>query len=246
MTVAVAVVCILVSGLPTAIGQQQTATSRLNLPLQQRLDAPQTVAAASVTLRDFVGFIANSFKVPMLVESTSPVPDLKIPAGTYSARQLLDKAVRQLRGYKWKDELGVAHLYQPELVASPGNLLNVKIETFLFPQNVADFSLYFRACIHSAIHFHVCSGGLITGIRPTDLANEPLPSREAFKDVEARAILLKALQTNGRFYVLIAYEGTRPKLTSDFPFINWFTQSLVPAEPSPMWIQRPPKSHRSR
>jgi hypothetical protein len=73
-----------------ALGQQQSASSRLDLPLQQRLDSPQRVAAASVRLTVFVSFIATSFKVPMLVETISPVPELRIPAGTYTARQLLD------------------------------------------------------------------------------------------------------------------------------------------------------------
>jgi hypothetical protein len=139
------------AGLLRFTAQQVRAASRLDLTLQQRLDAPQTIASASVTVRDFVGFIGNSFKVPLLVETTSPVPDLTIPAGTYSARQLLDVAVQQLHGYEWKDERGVAHLHQPELVKATGNLLNAKIHLFFFPKNVAAFISTFRACIHSAI-----------------------------------------------------------------------------------------------
>jgi hypothetical protein len=176
----------------------------------------------------------------VLVETVAPVPDLTIPAGTYSARQLLDKGVQQLRGYEWKDEGGVAHLYQRALRASRGNLLNVQIRRFSFPANVADFDFYFRPCISGTIQGYDCTGGgAYTGFKPSGLEKEPLPSLEAFKDVQARAILLRALQANGHFYVLIAYESAHPRLRSNFPFGNWFTRTLVPAEPLPMWIQRP-------
>ena len=241
----VALLCVITWSL-FASSQGGRATSRLDWSLQQRLDTPQRVASASVTLRDFVGFIGNSFKVPLLVEATSPVPDLTIPAGTYSARQLLDIGVLQLRGYEWKPEGGVAHLYQTELVRSHGNFLNVQIHRYYFPKSVGDFVLSFRACIHSTINGYGSLGGVITGIMPLGLDKESLPYAEGFEDVTARAILLRALQANGRFYVLIAYESTRPKLTSDFPFVNWFTQWLVPAEPAPLWIQRPQHSQRVR
>ena len=71
------------------------------------------------------------------------------------------------------------------------------------------------------------------------LNKEPSPYSESFKDVTSRTILMRALHAYGHFYVLIAYESTRPKLTSDFPFLNWFTQSFLPAEPAPMWVQIP-------
>jgi hypothetical protein len=214
--------------------------SRLDLSLQQRLGKPQLVAAASVRLTDFLGFIATSFKVPLLVEATSPVPDLKILAGTYSARQLLDIGVRQLHGYKWTDDGGVAHIYQTELVKSAGNLLSVRIHRFSFPHDVAEFLIPFRSCISSTINRYDCMmGGVFQGIQPLDLKREPLPYLELFKDVSAREILLRALEANGHFYVLIAFESTEPKLASKFPYRNWFSASLVPAEPSPMWVQTP-------
>jgi hypothetical protein len=192
-----------------------------------------------VKLRDFTGYLGNLFKVPLLVETTSADPDLTIPAGTYSARGLLDEAVRQLPDYEWKDERGVAHLFERQLVSSPGNFLNVKIHLFFVPRNVADFLLFFRQCIYSTIQGYGCEGGAITGLMPRNLDKEPLPYAERFEDVVGRKILLRALEANGRFYVLVAFETAHPKLTSEYPFQNWFTQSLVPAEPNPMWIQQP-------
>jgi hypothetical protein len=218
---------------------QQTANSRLQLPLAQRLDAPLKVGSASVKLSDFVGFIATIFKVPLLVETTSPVPDVTIPAGTFSARQLLDIAVHQMRGYKWQSESGVAHIFQPELASAIGNLLNVKVDRYYFPQTLADFDLEFRACIHTSLQGLGCLTSPITGVIPAWLSHERLPYLEPFRNVTARTILLKALAANGHFYVLIAFEGRHPKRTSDFPFLNWFTQSLVPDEPSAMRVQRP-------
>src|SRR5690242_10241634 len=144
---------ILVSGFASG---EQRMRSRLELPLPQRLDAPQAVASASLRLTDFVGFIGNSYKVPLLVETTSPVPDLTIPAGTFSARQLLDIAVRQLPGYEWEAENGVAHLYRTALVGWRGNLLNVHIHRFYFPKDVGNFVLKFPNCIHSTIQGYGC------------------------------------------------------------------------------------------
>lgn len=81
--------------------------------------------------------------------------------------------------------------------------------------------------------------GPITSVVPARLSHERLPYLEPFRNVPARVILLKALAANGHFFVLIAFESRDPKRTSDFPFLNWFTQSLVPDETSPMWVQRP-------
>lgn len=229
-----AVLMLLVSSLASA---QQSVPSTLEMSLQQRLNTSQRIASASVRLTDFASFVATSFKVPLLVETTSPVPDLKTPAGIYSARQLLDSAVRQLHGFEWKDEGGVAHLYDAQLLKARGNLLNVRIHRFYFPHDVAEFMYLFRPCISATIQGYGCEGGVFSGFLPADLKREPLPYLTAFKDVSAREILLAALKANGRFYVLIAFESTDPKLTSQFPYVNWFSQSLVSAEPPPMWVQ---------
>jgi len=151
-----------------------------------------------------------------------------------------------LRGFEWKSEGGVAHLYQTELVRSRGNLLNVQIHSFYFPKNVANLISSLRACMHSTTKGYGCMGGVVTGVSPPGLDKEPLPYLEAFEDVTARTILLRALQANGHFYVLVAYESIRPKVASDFPFLNWFTQSLVPPEPAPMWVQTPRHYQKAR
>ena len=48
--------------------QTSTPVSRLDLPLEQRLNVPQRVALVPRRLTDFVSFIATSYKVPLLVE----------------------------------------------------------------------------------------------------------------------------------------------------------------------------------
>src|SRR3984893_2247701 len=100
----------------TVSAQTSAPVSRLDLPLEQRLDLPERVASVPLRLTDFVSFIATSFKVPLLVETPAPIPNLQTPAGTYTARQLLDAAMAQLPGFQWKDEGGVAHLYEKRLV----------------------------------------------------------------------------------------------------------------------------------
>jgi hypothetical protein len=212
--------------------------SRLDLPLHERLEQPQRVAAAKMRLTDLVSFIAISFKVPVLVETTSPVPDLSISAGTYNVRQLLDSVMPQLHGFAWRDEKGVVHVYKRRLLNSRGNIMNVRIHRFTFPRNVAEFLYFFRPCIRNTVQGYECGVGAFSGLLPLDLHRERLPS-ETFRDVSARDILLSALKANGRFYVLIAFESDTPKLKSEFPYLNWFSQSLVSNDPSAIWVQNP-------
>jgi hypothetical protein len=219
--------------------QTTSVSLPLDLPLEQRLDLPRRVASASLRLTDFVSFIATNFKVPLLVETPAPVPDLETPDGTYTARQLLDLAMGQLRGFEWKNEAGVAHIYEKRLVRSSGNLLNVRIPRFAFPHDVGKFMYLFRPCISSVIQGYGCEGGAYSGFQLPQLKRGGLPYGQTFTNELARGILLTALKVNGRFYVLIAYDGIEPKLRSQFPFENWFGESLEVAEPSPLWVQKP-------
>lgn len=221
--------------------QKDTSASALDLPLERRLDLPRRVTSASLRLTDFVSFIATGFKVPLLVETPAPVRDLNMPAGIYTARQLLDIAIRQLPNFEWRDEAGVAHIYEKHLVATPGNLLNVRIPQFSFPHDVGEFMYCFRPCISFVIQGYGCDTGAYSGFPSPKLKQGTLPYGQTFTNEVARNILLTALKSNGRFYVLIAFEGTRPKLRSDYPLLNWFALSLEVAEPSPMWVQRPKK-----
>ena len=175
-------------------GRRTSASvSRLDLPLEQRLDLPERVASVPLELTDFVSFIATSFKVPLLAEMTAPVPDLKTPEGTYSARQLLDLPMRQLSGFEWKDEAGVAHIYQKHLAVSSGNLLNVRIRHFAFPADVGEFMYYFRPCIWATIQGYDCLGGAYSGFQLPKLERGRLPLFQNFRDSLARDILLAAL-----------------------------------------------------
>jgi hypothetical protein len=236
MRIAALLIAFAASTLSAQAGAQVT---RLDLSLEQRLDLPQRVASASLRLTDFVSFVATSFKVPLLVEMPAPGPDLKTPEGNYSARQLLDLATDQVQGFEWKDEGGVAHIYHKRLVRSSGNLLNVRIHQFAFPKDVGEFMYYFPPCIGATIHGYDCRGGAFSGFQLPKLKQGQLPVFQNFRDTLARDILLAALKTNGRFYVLIAFEGMDPKLESQFPFHNWFAESLEVADPSPLWVQTP-------
>jgi hypothetical protein len=233
------VALLIVLAASTVSAQTSTPVARLDLPLEQRLNVPQRVASVPLTLTDFVSFIATSYKVPLLVEVPAPVPDLKTPDGTYTARQLLDLAMGQLPGFEWKNEAGVAHIYEKRLVHSSGNLLNVRIPRFAFPHDVGEFMYLFRPCINSVIQGYGCQGGAYTGFQLPQLKQGGLTYGQAFTNELARNILLTALKMNGRFYVLIAFEGTEPKLRSEFPFKNWFAESLEVAEPELLWVQTP-------
>jgi hypothetical protein len=230
--------CISACHKPEAIlPQNQALRSRIDLPLESRLDLPQRVAGSSLRLKDFVSFIATSFKVPMLVETPNPIPDIDMPDGLFTARQLLDSAIQQMPGYEWRDVAGVAHIYEKLLVRSQGNLMNVVVPRFAFPSDVGEFMYRFRPCVNSVIQGFDCGGGIYTGFQLPKLKQGRLPYMQAFSDETARNIMLAALKENGRFYVLIAFESNNPKLKSKYPFANWFAESLEVDEPAPIWIQ---------
>jgi hypothetical protein len=194
--------------------------SPLSLPLDRRLDLPQCVVSTSLRLTDFVSFIATTFKVPLLAEVPPTLSELKTPAGIYSARQLLDIATSQLAGFEWTNEGGVAHIYDKRLLESSGNLLNVRIPRFVFPRTVGEFTYYFRPCISCVIQGYGCGEGIFTGFEAPKLKQGGLPQGQTFTNEVARKVLLTALQVNGRFYVLIAFENRLPKLQSQYPFTN--------------------------
>jgi hypothetical protein len=190
-------------------------------------------------LTDLVSFIGTTFKVPLLTETESLMPHLEIPTGMYSARQLLNVAIDQLPGFEWRDEGGVAHVYEGRLLDAPGNLLNVRIPVFEFPHTVGEFMYLFRPCINSVIHRHGCGEGIFTGFELPELRQGALPYGQTFRDEIARKILLAALRMNGRFYLLIAFQGPQPELRCPDPLLHWLTASLEGSEPPPMWVQKP-------
>lgn len=177
---------------------------------------------------------------PVLAEIVAPNPDISIPGGTYTARQLLDITVRAIPSYRWQNQDGVAHIYQRRVVDARGNLLNLRIHRFMTPQNVRDFNMIFRACLKSTVQGFGCMGAVITEITPAFFEKEKL-GIEIFKDRTAREVLLWALQDNGFCYVVLGYPNSRPKLPGDaeFTFVNWHLRSLRTQEPDPIWIQSP-------
>jgi hypothetical protein len=178
--------------------------------------------------------------VPLLVETSTPDVQVRINSGTYTARQLLDAVVAKLINFEWRDEGGVAHIYEKVLAAAPGNLLNVRIPHFAFPRDVGEFMNRFRPCISSVIQGYGCVRGVGVGFTLPKLTQGRLPEGQIFNNVVARDIL----KTNGRFYVLIAFRGNDPNLKSKFPFLNWFAESLEQDDPSPMWIQPETARHQ--
>src|SRR5215813_6348410 len=54
-----------------------------------------------------------------------------------------------------------------------------------------------------------CNGGLYTGFQLPKLRRSGLPYAQTFTNEGSRNILLASLKANGRFYVLIAFEGTQ-------------------------------------
>jgi hypothetical protein len=211
------------------------SAQRLALPLEQRLDVPLRVSSATLKLTEFAAFVATSFKVPLLVESPLAVEGLKSPKGTYSARQLLNVVVRQRPELDWEDVGGVAHIFDKRLVRSRGNLLNVRIRWFAYSKDVGETLYMFRACVSATIKGFGCETSVNAGFALPHLQDGALPKGQTFENASVREILLTALKQNGRFWILIGFDGHVPKLESEFPFLHWYNESLEVNEAPILW-----------
>jgi|SRR5215469_13887185 len=127
------------------------------------------------------------------------------------------------------------------IVASSGNRVNIGIPHFSFPHDAGEFMYLFRLCIDSVIKGYACRGGFYSGFQLPKLRHGGSPYGHTFTNEVATAILLIALKTNVRFYTLIGFEGSPPKLRSEYPFANWFAESMEIDEPSPMWVHQIPR-----
>lgn len=194
-------------------------------------------------LIEVLGFIANTFSVPMVIEVAQPYPvDLSIPAGTDSAAQLIEALIAKCRGYDWRDDGGVVVVTKSSLMASPGDFMNRRLPVFVMPADVA----YLRLQLAGALAAPPGVAPLITGITPPDLTALKLPQGRVLKGFTGREILITAAKENREIFSLIIFPNGNPKTQKDRSEAtgSWYIRSISSLSSTPLRVRSmPAKQH---
>ena len=198
-------------------------------------------------LAEALGAVAVEMQVPIVGELALPLPSgINLPEGSGTAEHLLDSIVATSPGYSWKWEGRVAHVYNRRLLTASANFLNLQLESFVLPQNVAE--LY--VTLHNALwqcgipkriandrRCRVPLGFVLGGLWPSAL--EPLRLTPRNKGVmSARRVMLEAAAENGQFYSIVVFPHATARTPEDaeFAFYHWAWHPLSDAAkpfPSP-------------
>lgn len=167
-------------------------------------------------------FVSTQFRVPVIGELVGPQDhDLVIPAGTDSARQILDQLVSQSRGYEWSVHLGVVHFYERRVVNAKGNFLNLRLRTFEIPPNVSDLKLILRERLTNDAKG--LTGAVISYMASPELKEEVIASKR-LQNATGRKILVTSAELTPKFTSIIVFPRREPKGNEDVDYAsrNWF------------------------
>ncbi len=198
----------------------------------QLSNATQHHGAITGDLAEALGAIAVQMRVPIVAELALPLPsDINVPDGDETAEKLLSSVIAASPGYSWKWEGRVAHVYNRRLLTAPSNFLNLHMESFLLPSNVAEFSVTLRnalwqCSIRRGVADHrrcpVQVGFVIAGLWPTAL--EPLRlTMKRIGATSARQVTLKVANESGQFYSIVVFPRSNARTPQDaeFAFSHW-------------------------
>lgn len=203
----------------TALG----AKLRRQAPTDRGVDVREEWRGFHGKLSELVPRVAELYGLPMLIAvAQSTDTDIDIPAGTISAREILDTVVRMNPEYVWKPEDTAIYFYNRSLKESPNCFLNWKIKSFTIEKSVADVDLILRAELAKVRYGVQGEGGTVIGLRSTELAAHSLP-RIVLHNVTAAEILLRVLSIDHGFYSMVTFPAIRPNRERDLnaAFASW-------------------------
>lgn len=195
----------------------------------ERLDAPLTSTPSNGNLAEILQLISSSSTVPISAELVDPLMKVDVPArATWSARSLLNQLISQVPQYRWRMSDGVIHFYNESLYRSKGNFFNLRIAHFTIQGNVADVLLLLRSDIGKELQGIKGAGGLVVGIRPSDLANETVPT-VALSNVTVRQIIAKLLSVDPKLFSVVIYPTATAatKADTDAAFEHWYVRKIA-------------------
>ena len=198
-----------------AYSEQQTAA---NQALDARRDLPEVHAG----LQEALVQIAKVYHLATVIELGQPLPSVRIPAGTMSARQALALVAKSDVGYDWRLHGSVIHFYDKKLRIEPLNFLNWRLDKFAISGTVADVDLRLKSELNKLRDRVIAEGGLIVGLRPTELARDRLPT-VVLRDVTARQVLFRVADMNPHFYTVVVFprRSSVTRADLDQAFANW-------------------------
>lgn len=186
------------------------------------VDVPRPLPAIDASLNKTLQQIAETYRVPMVVELANPLPRAKLPSATITAREALNAIVKRYPQYDWKLQDSVIHFYDQTLKGERGNFLNWRLKSFTISGTIADVDLRLKSEINKVRKGITSEGGLFVGILPADLEKGPLPT-VVLKDVTAREVLFKLGDIAPRFFTAVIFprSGSLTPADIDEAFANW-------------------------
>ena len=187
------------------------------------LDVARRVEERKGRLDEILVVVSKEFKLPMIIELAQPMPDdVRVGAGTFTARDLLDKVCEKNSVCRWDLKGQVVLVYDDSVRKAARNFLNWRLEEFKMPGNVADLDLRLRGQLNSIKSGVKGKGGLVQGIRSDELSKLTLSTR-ILRNTTAREILWNALQESRRFTTIIVFPSRNPTKNDelDLAFRDW-------------------------
>ena len=201
----------------------------------------QALAHASLwgNLANVLAQVAHSDRIPMVAELAQPLPDIKVPGGTHTGRQLLDLIAHQAPGYTWELNGSVVHFYNSQLIQAKVNFLNFQFRQFSMPRNMTEFEYKFPTQIIGLMNGYDGLGGAFEGFYKKELEKDRLRPEGLIK-VTGREIFFRAATESPTFFTVIVFPSAAPKTAKEAEQtnLNWYWWSFN-EKLEYMYIQHP-------
>lgn len=189
---------------------------------QLGLDTPKPLPIIYGDLRGLLGGVAEAYRLPLVAVLAGPSKRMKLPAGTFPPRQVLDLLVEKYPDYSWQVRDSVVYFYHRVAKEDPKNMLNWRIPRFTISDTVADIEMRLRANLNKIWKGVKGEGGVMVGI-PSSGFEKHVLSKIVLHDVTGEEILLKVASIDRRFFSILAYPTPPPIGDDDIyrAFLNW-------------------------
>jgi hypothetical protein len=126
--------------------------------------------ALKARLPDILGRLGSGYHVPLVAVLAEPTPEVRLSAGSLSARRVLNELVASAPEYRWELRNSVVYIYRNDIEKDSNFFLHWKIKSFTISDTVADVELRLRAHLNKMRKGVEGAGGLMVGLRSSQLA----------------------------------------------------------------------------
>jgi hypothetical protein len=210
----------------------------------RRLREPSSWRGGRLPLSRAVNLVVRRAFLPATVVLRAPVPIVRLPRGSASPQQVLDRLARERPGYAWRDDKGVVSFGETRAAGSRQNFLNWRLSWFVTGPDVGFDLLVLSNRLQSLPAQPAPLGGMaIEGLRPFIAGR---PRRRALRNVTGAQILLDLLRAAPTFFSEVIFPASRPLTHADAvaAIQRWrwvpLTQPPTPPPPKPCGPVRVP------